>query len=636
MEWKGKIDLGQLENADPTEVFDFLDNLSDGIPEDQAIDSDIGGDSDADDTVPTPRPSTASISGQRKRSCTEMNEYTDFDSDDSVADPDYVPACKEMPARRLSLSSLSSDEAHTLQGNSPPPSPPPIQANEYHWTKSPYLPHIFEAVSFAETSGSNIVTSESPIEIFLQIFGEDLLLLIVTESNQYAQQKGTTLDLSVEELKAFIGILVIMGFNSLPSLRLYWSTDTNFRSSRISSIMPLKRFLKVLRYLHISDNENMPQKGEPNFDKLYKVRPLISYLRNSFLNAYNPNRNMSVDESMVAFKGRTHLKQYMPMKPIKRGIKVWALACAETGYLLNFSVYEGKKDSNEEGSLGEKTVLELTQPFIGKYYCIYFDNFFTSFSLLSKLLDRNIFACGTMRANRKNFPTEQLMPDKNLQTGESDTVGTSNITVSKWKDRGKKCVVVASTIHNATAKSTVNRMTKEGVKVTVECPKSIDDYNQNMGGVDLFDQLHSCYSIAWKSRRWWLKLFYYFVDASIVNSYIIYKTTVSQKQPRTKPITHLTFRSILANLLIGEFSSRKAPGSWLVIGKNKFKKMEGRATTVENTIRLANVGDHMPTNTTSRRCARCSTEKKPKRSSVACIKCEVALCLPCFAPFHNK
>lgn len=397
--------------------------------------------------------------------------------------------------------------------------------------------------------------------------------------------------------------------------------------------MTLKRFLKVLRYLHVNDNEVMPKKGEPEFDKLYKVRPIITCLTKNFLEAYNPSRNLSVDESMIAFKGRTHLKQYMPQKPIKRGIKVWALCCADTGYLLQFSVYEGRRESDEKGSLGEKTVLELTRPFQDKFYCVYFDNFFTSFSLLSKLLDRKLFGCGTMRTNRKHFPREECVRDKDLQAGESDSVGDSNITVSKWKDRGKKCVVIAGTMTKITDRTTVKRMTKEGSRVDIACPQSIANYNKNMGGVDLFDQLHSNYSIAWKSRRWWLKLLFYFIDASIVNAYILYKIHV---QPNRTPKTHLIFRSILANQLIGDFSTRQARGAWLVIGKNKLKKLEGRTVTVENTQRLSNVGEHLPTKTTSRRCALCSTDKKPKRSNVACLKCEVALCIPCFAPFHNK
>jgi hypothetical protein len=47
--------------------------------------------------------------------------------------------------------------------------------------------------------------------------GDYFLNVIVTESNRYAQQKNKSLELTLEELKAFLGILIIMGLNSLPS-----------------------------------------------------------------------------------------------------------------------------------------------------------------------------------------------------------------------------------------------------------------------------------------------------------------------------------------------------------------------------------------------------------------------------------
>lgn len=627
-----KISLEQMERMDPDTVFDLID----GVHDDQAFDSDLGGDSDAEDNIEvnTSLPSTS----RGKRTYADVNSEADEDSDDSIADPNFEPKPNKVP--RVTFSSSDDEDDDEPLANLLCPRPPsfnePTKNTDFVWMKKPFFPHLFEAVSFDEPTGPKVPTGDSPIDIFLTLFGNDLLELIVSESNRYAFQKGAALFITLEELKAFLGMLIIMGFHSLPSLRLYWSKDQNFHLSRISDIMTLKRFLKILRYLHLSNNEKMPTRDADNFDKLYKVRPMINLLSNSFLNSYNPGRNLSVDESMVAFKGRTQLKQYMPQKPIKRGFKVWALACSQTGYLLNFSVYEGKKESQEEGLLGEKTVLELTRPFQGKHYCVYFDNFFASFPLLVKLLNRNIFGCGTIRTNRKNFPTEFLVADKQLKAAESDSVGTTFLTVSKWKDRGKKSVVVASTIHTVSDMSTVKRMTKEGVRVTVNCPKSIDDYNQHMGGVDLFDQLHSCYNVAWKSRRWWLKLFYYFVDATIVNSYILYKSDFAQRHPHNKPKSHLIFRSILANQLIGNFSFRKKTGTWLVVGKNKMKKVDGRAVGVENTIRLINVGDHLPTHTTSRRCARCSTGKKPKRSNVECTKCKVALCIPCFSLFHNR
>jgi len=70
---------------------------------------------------------------------------------------------------------------------------------------------------------------------------------------------------------------------------------------------------------------------------------MINYLNEKFASNFFPGRNLSCDESMAGFKGRSGIKQYMPMKPVKRGFKIWSLCCAITFYLLKFMVYEGKK-----------------------------------------------------------------------------------------------------------------------------------------------------------------------------------------------------------------------------------------------------------------------------------------------------
>jgi len=87
----------------------------------------------------------------------------------------------------------------------------------------------------------------------------------------------------------------------------------------------------------------MPKRESSTFDKLYKIRPMIDHLNNVYCTSFSPDRNLSCDESMVGFKGRSGIKQYMPMKPVKRGFKIWAICCAITGYLLKFIIYEGKK-----------------------------------------------------------------------------------------------------------------------------------------------------------------------------------------------------------------------------------------------------------------------------------------------------
>lgn len=423
-----------------------------------------------------------------------------------------------------------------------------------------------------------------------------------------------------------------MGFHPLPSLRQYWSCDKNFRVDRIADLISQKRFLQILRFLHINDNNNMPKRGEPNFDKLYKIRPLIENINKNFKELFTPYRRMSVDESMVGFKGRTSLKQYMPMKPTKRGIKVWALACSKTGYMTSFQIYQGKEDTLVESTLGERVVLQLCAPYFDKGYCLYFDNFFSTFSLLDSLLKKKTFACGTFRINRKFYPKTLLKNDKEMKVGDSDFAQAGDYSVVKWRDRGKKSVNVISSMHNPQDLSTVKRTNKMGVREEVNCPESIADYNRYMGGVDKFDQYHSTYSISWKSRKWWVKLFYYFIDCSIVNSYILYKESVPKKE---KPISHLKFRTILADELIAAYNSRKRRGP-LMSGDKKIKKLGGRGVSIENIVRRNNLGDHLPIKGTSRRCSYCSTAKKTKRSQIICRRCEVALCLECFAPFHEK
>ena len=106
---------------------------------------------------------------------------------------------------------------------------------------------------------------------------------------------------------------------------------------------------------------------------------------------------------MVKFQGRSALKQYnIPMKPIKRGIKVWVLADTN-GYFCNMQVYKGRENSTEKG-LGSRVVKELTAPLQHKFHHVYFDNFFTSVQLLEDLEEVGLYACGTARSDRSGFP----------------------------------------------------------------------------------------------------------------------------------------------------------------------------------------------------------------------------------------
>ena len=139
--------------------------------------------------------------------------------------------------------------------------------------------------------------------------------------------------LDMTELKCFLGIFILNGIYKMPSYRHFWSSDSLLRIDFVANAMSRIQYDWILLNLYLNDNNKAPNRDDINFDKLYKVRPFITSLCNQFMKNYNPTEHQSIDESMIKFKGRSSLKQYMPLKPTTRGYKMWVRACAN-GYIL--------------------------------------------------------------------------------------------------------------------------------------------------------------------------------------------------------------------------------------------------------------------------------------------------------------
>lgn len=161
-----------------------------------------------------------------------------------------------------------------------------------------------------------------------------------------------------------------MGLNPLPDMELYWSSDPFYHNKEIAQVFPIVRFKKITENLHLNDNETEPPRGSSEYDKLYKLRPLLTKLNKVYQKEAFNSEVQSIDECMVKFKGRSTLKQYMPKKPIKRGFKVWARCDAKTGYLYQFEVYTRKGDSIENEGLGYNVVMKLCSSLPKKTCCL--------------------------------------------------------------------------------------------------------------------------------------------------------------------------------------------------------------------------------------------------------------------------
>ena len=91
----------------------------------------------------------------------------------------------------------------------------------------------------------------------------------------------------------------------------------------------------LLKFFRLNDGRLYKKKGERGRDPLFKLCPFLTPFINNFKVSYTLNREVSVGESMIGFKGRLSFIQYLPKKPTKWVMKVYVLSDAHTGYIYD-------------------------------------------------------------------------------------------------------------------------------------------------------------------------------------------------------------------------------------------------------------------------------------------------------------
>lgn len=99
-----------------------------------------------------------------------------------------------------------------------------------------------------------------------------------------------------------------------------------------------------------------------------------------------------------------------------------------------------------------------------------------------------------------------------------------DVAFTVWKDT-KEVLLLTTTFHPKVEITSVQRTQKNGTREAVHCPRVMKEYTKRMGGVDRFDQVKGTYAVGRRSKRWWLRIFYFLVDASLTNSFILYSLT---------------------------------------------------------------------------------------------------------------
>ncbi|XP_014678507.1 PREDICTED: piggyBac transposable element-derived protein 3-like [Priapulus caudatus] len=267
--------------------------------------------------------------------------------------------------------------------------------------------------------------------MFLAHFDTMMLEFLVLETNRLRlETRARVKTITMTEIRKFIGVLFYMTVVDIPFRRMYWSAKT--RQTVVADAMTVNRFDEIFSLLHSCDNALQKERGADGYDRLYKVRDLITQLNENITQCAEMETCLSVDEQIIPFKGRHSLKIYMKNKPKKWGYKVWVLA-GQSGYAHKLQFYGDNTveptgtdlTADGIGASGE-VVLQLLEGVPPKCYC-FFDNYFASPALLAELKKKEIYATCTMRKNRTNGCP--LLSEKELKKKGRGTWGSWNSTL---------------------------------------------------------------------------------------------------------------------------------------------------------------------------------------------------------------
>lgn len=457
------------------------------------------------------------------------------------------------------------------------------------------------------------------------IFTGHLLNKIVKYTNEYGELHAKDwVDIDQKELECFIAVLFISGIQKRKDKPSHWFSDNRMlESPLVKRVMTGRKFFTILRYLHCCP-VMYHNTASPDYNPAYKVAEIRDYLESRYRVLFEPEQQLSLDETLIRAFGRMKFKVRIITKAARYGIKVYVLTDARTAYVLRVIFYTGKstyhpQPDEETKKKTVQVVSQLVSPYAGSHRTVYVDRFYTSLDLVKELAEMDLYITGTVMQNRIPSDVRVLKTSdewKKMKRGDAikgkcifKKQDGSEVEAGLvcWRDR--QIVYCLSNDTNNFEMDMCKRR-GEGGLLDLTRPISIARYNQYMGGVDLADmrRLH-CSSTIMGQNRWWLKLFFYLLDVGTSNANILYNEAMRKIHQDDQHY-----------LNIHEYKTQLVEA---LIGKNIDELMEGKALEEED--------EHVPVlmeDGKRSRCVLCTMDDSTKlvRTSFMCACCGVPLC----------
>ncbi|XP_068229423.1 uncharacterized protein, partial [Palaemon carinicauda] len=218
---------------------------------------------------------------------------------------------------------------------------------KWHSEPNPTMPPILKIDQF-DTAGPTMALfgCRTPAEVFDKFLTYIMLAevvihtndKIITLRNKYKRQSDPTFkDLTLMELRAFLGILIMTGARKDNHLTAEEMFSKSLGCPFYRSILSERRFAFIQRALRFDSIATREE--HVRHDKFAPIRNLWDQVIANCIANYEPSGHLTVDEQLLAFRGRCGFRMYIPNKPAKYGIKLVMACDADTFYMCNAIPY---------------------------------------------------------------------------------------------------------------------------------------------------------------------------------------------------------------------------------------------------------------------------------------------------------
>ena len=107
----------------------------------------------------------------------------------------------------------------------------------------------------------------------------------------------------MSEMKKFFALVIAMGLLTQMDVSEYWTVSPVTATPFFPSVMSRDRFLLLLTFIHLNDNQDYILRGTEGHNRLFKLGPLYHRILAQFRSVYSPHQALAIDESFVAWHG---------------------------------------------------------------------------------------------------------------------------------------------------------------------------------------------------------------------------------------------------------------------------------------------------------------------------------------------